>query len=279
MLSYRHAYHAGNFADVLKHAVLVHSLHHLTKKEKSLRIIDTHAGAGGYWLDSRQLLKNREIDQGMHRLWERDDLPPILEDYRQAVKTFNPEGTLTFYPGSPLLAQSLSRPQDRLFLHELHSTDHRLLTGMIDRDRRVRILDEDGMQGLLSLVPPPERRALVLIDPSYEIRKDYQDVVQKLIKAWQRFPTGTYALWYPVVSRQRIDDMERNLVRSGVKNIQLFELGVAPDSEEYGMTASGMIVINPPWTLWQAMATALPLLADWLSDGEGHFRQLQLVAE
>lgn len=279
MLSYRHAFHAGNFADVLKHSVLVHTLDYMAQKDKSLRIVDTHAGAGGYLLDSRQPIKNREIDNGLRQLWLRTDLPPLLERYREVIRGFNKQQALSFYPGSPLFAQTLSRPQDRLYFHELHSTDHRLLKEALGNDKRIKVLDEDGMKGLQALLPPPDRRALVLIDPSYEIKKDYQDVVQQLIKAWRRFPTGTFALWYPVVTRQRIDEMERALVRSGIKNIQLFESGIAPDSEEHGMTASGMIVINPPWTLWQAMETALPLLTEWLSNGEGHFRQVQLVAE
>lgn len=279
MLSYRHAFHAGNFADVLKHSVLVHTLDYMTQKEKSLRIIDTHAGAGGYTLTNQQPIKNREIENGMARLWQRNDLPPLLEHYRKVVQQFNSGAALRFYPGSPLLAQALSRPQDRLFLHELHSTDHRLLKEAIGRDQRVTVVDEDGFQGLQALLPPPDRRGLVLIDPSYEIKKDYQAVVQQLTKAWRRFSTGTYAVWYPVVSRQRIEEMERALVRSGIRNIQLFEFGIAPDNEEFGMTASGMIMVNPPWTLWKNMEQTLPLLSEWLSDGKGHYRQLQLVSE
>lgn len=280
MLSYRHAFHAGNFADVLKHSVLLHTLEYMLQKEKALRVIDTHAGAGGYTLTGSPPLKNREYGQGIGALWEQASLPPLLANYVQHIKTLNPDGLLRHYPGSPLLAQSLLRQQDQLFLHELHSTDCRLLKEAIGRDTRVKIIEEDGFQGMQALLPPPERRALVLMDPSYEIKSDYQHVARQLIEAHRRFATGTYALWYPVVTRTRIDELERTLKKSGIRNIQLFEMGIAADSIEHGMTASGMIVINPPWTLWKAMATALPALVQLLAPtDEGYFRQEQLVDE
>lgn len=280
MLSYRHAFHAGNFADVLKHSIFIHTLHYMALKDKALRVIDTHAGAGSYALTGQQPLKNREYDSGIGALWQKPDLPPLLVSYRDAIKSVNPDQQLRFYPGSPLLAQALTRPQDRLFLHELHSTDCRLLKEAIGRDARVKIIEEDGFQGLQALLPPPDRRALVLMDPSYEIKSDYQHVIRQLIEAQRRFATGTFVLWYPVVLRQRIDEIERALKKSGIKNIQLFELGIAADSMEHGMTASGVIVINPPWTLWAELTLALPYLAELFGkDGGGHFRQVQLVEE
>lgn len=279
MLSYRHAFHAGNFADVLKHAVLIHTIDYMTEKEKSIRIIDTHAGAGGYALTGQQPLKNREFDTGIGSLWQATDLPPFLARYREVIASFNTSGQLSSYPGSPLIAQKLSREQDRLFLHELHSTDHRLLNQAIGHDRRVKIAEEDGFTGMRALLPPPERRALVLIDPSYEIKSDYNLVVEQLKEAYKRFATGTYALWYPVVSRTRVEALERGLIKSGIKNIQLFESGIEPDNAEFGMNAAGMIVINPPWTLWQAMEQTLPYLTERLGKGQGQYRQVQLVAE
>jgi 23S rRNA (adenine2030-N6)-methyltransferase len=265
MLSYRHAFHAGNFADVLKHSVLIHTLAYLLQKDKPLRVIDTHAGAGSYALTGSPALKNREFDSGIGKLWQRSDLPPLVADYVAAVRTCNPGGRLNRYPGSPLLAQQLLRPGDKLFLHELHSTDCRLLKDASGADRRVKIIEEHGFAGLQALLPPLERRALVLIDPSYEIKSDYQHVVAQLKAAHRRFAAGTFALWYPVVLRQRIDELERALTKSGMRNIQLFELGLAPDDPEHGMTASGMILINPPWTLWKAMEETLPWLANTLA--------------
>lgn len=280
MLSYRHAFHAGNFADVLKHGILLHILGYMLQKDKPLRVIDTHAGAGSYKFGASQTIRNREYDNGIGKLWQKQDLPPLLEQYVAAVKHLNPEPLLINYPGSPLLMQHHLRTQDQLFLHELHSTDCRLLKAAIGKDRRVKIQDEDGLAGMQALLPPPDKRGLVLIDPSYEIKSDYQLVIKQLLQAHKRFPTGTYAVWYPVVLRQRIDEMERALLKSGIKNIQVFEFGIVPDNPEYGMSASGMIVINPPWTLWSEMEATLPYLVDNLAEpGAGHYRQLQLVAE
>lgn len=280
MLSYRHAFHAGNFADVLKHSILLHILGYMLQKDKPLRIIDTHAGAGSYKFGASQPIRNREYDNGIGKLWQKQDLPPLLEQYIAAVKHLNPAPLLINYPGSPVLMQQQLRARDQLFLHELHSTDCRLLKAAIGKDRRIKIADQDGLAAMQALLPPPDKRALVLIDPSYEIKSDYQLVIKQLLQAHKRFPIGTYAIWYPVVLRQRIDEMEKALVKSGIKNIQVFEFGIAPDNPEYGMSASGMIVINPPWTLWGEMEATLPYLVDNLAEpGAGHYRQLQLVAE
>lgn len=280
MLSYRHAFHAGNFADVLKHSLLLHTLTYMTQKEKPLRIIDTHSGAGAYKLGSSQPLKNREFDNGIGKLWEKADLPPLLAEYVNAIKTFNAGKQLEHYPGSPLLIQACMRNIDNLFLHELHSTDWRLLQEAIGKDKQVKISDNDGLAGMQALLPPPDRRALIFLDPSYELKNDYYEVIKQVIQAHRRFATGTYIIWYPVVLRQRIDDMEKALQKSGIKNIQLFECGIAPDSTEFGMNSSGLFVINPPWTLWGAMEQTLPYLADNLGEeGQGFYRMEQLVEE
>ncbi|AQT61501.1 23S rRNA (adenine(2030)-N(6))-methyltransferase RlmJ [Cellvibrio sp. PSBB023] len=280
MLSYRHGFHAGNFADILKHTVFIHMLEYMTQKEKPLRIIDTHAGAGVYKLNGPQAQKNREFDTGIGRLWTSDTPPAALARLRELVQTLNERGPLQIYPGSPLIAQTLMRPIDRLFLHELHPSDYQFLRDAMRSDKRIKVLDEDGFASLQALLPPLERRALVLIDPSYEIKSDYQHLVKQVIHAHKRFAVGTFAIWYPVVNRARIDEMELALKKSGIKNIQLMEFGIAPDSLEHGMTSSGMIVINPPWTLWGAMEEALPWLVDNLSDeGQGFYRLEQLVAE
>lgn len=280
MLSYRHGFHAGNFADILKHTVLVHMLEYMTQKEKPLRIIDTHAGAGVYKLNGPQAQKNREFDNGISRLWNSDEKPLALTRLLDLVRTINESGPLQIYPGSPLIAQTLMRPIDRLFLHELHPSDYQFLRDCMHNDKRVKVIDEDGFAGLQALLPPLERRALVLVDPSYEIKNDYHHMVKQVINAHKRFAVGTYAIWYPVVNRARIDEMELALKKSGIKNIQLMEFGIAPDSLEHGMTSSGMIVINPPWTLWGAMEETLPWLVDNLSDdGQGFYRLEQLVSE
>jgi len=279
MLSYRHAFHAGNFADVLKHCVFIHSLEYLILKDKPLRVIDTHAGAGAYKLGSSQSLKNREFDTGIGKLWGDEPKPALIQNYVEKVRAFCPGSQLTHYPGSPLLAQSIMRPIDRLYLHELHSADARILEENIGPDRRVKVTDDDGFAGLQALLPPLEKRSLVLIDPSYEIKSDYRHLVRQVIDAHKKFAVGSFAIWYPVVSRARIDEMESSFKKSGIKNIQLFELGIAPDGHEVGMTSSGMIVINPPWTLWEAMGECLPYLVDTLAPNTGFYRMEQLVPE
>lgn len=280
MLSYRHGFHAGNFADVLKHSVLVHMLEYMIQKDKPLRIIDTHAGAGVYKLNGPQAQKNREFDNGVSQLWSSEQTPAAIARLLAVVRTINDGKQLQLYPGSPLIAQTLMRPIDRLFLHELHPADFQFLRDCMRDDKRVRVAHEDGFAGLQALLPPPDRRALVLLDPSYEVKSDYQQLIKQLLQAHKRFATGTFAIWYPVVLRQRIDEMELALKKSGIKNIQLMEFGLQADNPEYGMTASGMIVVNPPWTLWGAMEETLPWLVENLTEnGGGFYRLEQLVAE
>jgi 23S rRNA (adenine2030-N6)-methyltransferase len=279
MLSYRHAYHVGNFADVLKHMVFIHTLKYMTQKDKPLRIIDTHAGAGSYKLSSNHSQKNREFDNGIGKLWGNAHTPTLINEYLELIAGFNQSHTLSQYPGSPLIAQALMRPIDRLYLHELHSVDARLLQEAIGNDKRVKVFEEDGFKGLQALLPPLEKRALILIDPSYEIKKDYIASIKQIIAAHKKFAASCIALWYPVISRARIGELEHLLKKSGISNIQLFELAIAADTNEHGMTASGMIVINPPWTLWAAMEECLPYLADLLGADSGAYRIEQLVAE
>jgi 23S rRNA (adenine2030-N6)-methyltransferase len=280
MLSYRHAFHAGNFADVLKHLVLVHIVEHLKKKDKPFCYIDTHAGAGRYPLHCEFALKNREFESGIARLWRRDDLPAGVRRYVDLVRQFNPGKELMHYPGSPAIAAALMRKDDKLFLYDLHSTEFKFLHALFAKDRRIRTFHADGLAESLGLLPPKERRGLVLIDPSYELSGDYRLAAETLKKMHKRFATGTYALWYPVVERQRIRRLERELQNSGIADIALFELGVAPDSKKHGMTASGMIVINPPWTLEAEMRQELPWLAEMLGgDGQGSYRIVSLTQD
>lgn len=280
MLSYRHGFHAGNFADVLKHTVLVHMLEYMIQKDKPLRIIDTHAGAGVYKLNGPQAQKNREFDNGIGQLWTSEQAPAAISRFVELVRKVNDGKQLQLYPGSPLIMQTLMRSMDRLYLHELHPADFQFLRDCMRDDKRIKVEHDDGFAGLQALLPPPDRRALVLLDPSYEVKNDYQHLIKQLVQAHKRFATGTYAIWYPVVLRQRIDEMELALKKSGIKNIQLMEFGLQADNPEHGMTSSGMIVINPPWTLWGAMEEALPWLVDTLSENNGGFYRLeQLVPE
>ncbi len=280
MLSYRHSFHAGNFADVLKHIILIKILEHLKKKDKPFCCIDTHAGPGEYALDDGYALKNREFENGIVKLWQRDDLPDDVANYVNIIKKFNNTDELIRYPGSPLIIKQFLRNKDRLFLYELHSTEIELLNISVTRDRRIKVFHADGLKNVLGLLPPNEHRGMILIDPSYEIKSDYNLVIETLIQMHKRFATGIYALWYPVVERSRNKQLEKAIKTSGIKNVQLFELGIKTDTHEHGMTASGMIVVNPPWTLVADMQQILPWLADVLGiDGAGLYRIETLVGE
>lgn len=280
MLSYRHSFHAGNFADVLKHTVATSIINYMLKKDKPLCYLDTHSGCGAYSLRSSEALKTNEFNNGIVPLWRRTDLPAPVAAYLKQVVEFNAQSKLEFYPGSPSIALQMLREMDRLFLFELHPNEFTNMRENFSGNRQIKMANSDGLQGLVANMPPKERRGFVLIDPSYEIKSEYQEVVDTLIQAYKRFATGTYALWYPVVNRHTIEQMERDLINSGIKNMQLFELGICADSFEKGMTSSGMIVINPPWTLHKEMQDSLPFLAETLGqNGQGFYRIETLVAE
>ncbi|OTA15429.1 ribosomal RNA large subunit methyltransferase J [Xenorhabdus vietnamensis] len=280
MLSYRHSFHAGNHADVLKHTVQSLIIESLKLKEKSFLYLDTHSGAGRYQLSGEHAERTGEYLEGIARIWQRDDIPEEFAAYIGAVKALNPHGSLRYYPGSPLIARHLLREHDELNLSELHSSDYPLLRTEFSRDIRARVLREDGFQQLKSKLPPRSRRGFVLIDPSYELKSDYQSVVQSIHEGYKRFATGTYALWYPVVLRQQIKRLVKQLEATGIRKILQIELGVRPDSDQRGMTASGMIVINPPWKLEQQMKAALPWLHQVLvPEGTGHATVEWIVPE
>jgi len=279
MLSYRHAYHAGNHADVLKHAVLIAVLKYFGQKDKPYTLVDTHAGAGFYQLDSAEAVKVREADGGIHRLRElakSSKLPAILSEYLQFINELNErKPDWTRYPGSPAIAASLTRPADRLRFFELHSTDFRLIAQRFEKDERIQIKREDGFAGLKSLLPPPSRRGLVLIDPSYEMKTDYQAVSEAINDALRRFPGGTYAVWYPVLSHtasHRLPEILRKAAKMHDANWLDAQLKIKrPPKANIGMYGSGMFLINPPYTLPALLEPAMPLLADalGLDDGKG----------
>ncbi|MGS0534446.1 23S rRNA (adenine(2030)-N(6))-methyltransferase RlmJ [Pseudoalteromonas sp. SaAl2] len=279
MLSYRHSFHAGNPADVLKHLVLAQVLSYQTIKDKPLDYIDTHSGAGFFELASADAQKTQEFQDGIAKLYQHTSVHESLNDYIALIKSFNEQGELAFYPGSPKIAEHYLRRQDKGWFFELHPRDLLLLEENMQGKRSIRVRGENGFAGLIGLLPPASRRACVLIDPPYEIKDDYEIVVKTLTKAYQRFATGTYMIWYPVVERERIDRMEEGLIASGMRNVQLFELATKADTDVHGMTASGMIVINPPWKLKQTMDAVLPELVGLLSDASGFYRSEQLVEE
>lgn len=266
MLSYRHVFHAGNHADVLKHTVLLAVLDYLNQKDKPYWLIDTHAGAGGYRLDSGRATTHAEYADGVGRLWNRADLPPLLARYVMALRADNDDGKLRRYPGSPLLALRAMRPSDRLRLFELHPADIKLLAQAVaaavpDAQKRVQIRQEDGFVGLKALLPPPSRRGLVLIDPSYEDKRDYAQVVAALKDGLQRFATGSFMVWYPLLQKNESITLAGKLKKLAPDWLNATLTVSAPGADGLGMHGSGVFLINPPWTLAAELQTTMPWLA------------------
>ena len=274
MLSYRHAFHAGNHADVLKHLVLAETLRHLAAKERPFWVIDTHAGAGLYALDEGHATQNREFDAGIARLWQRSDLPPAIGRYVDLVRAVNADGELRRYPGSPWFALALARAADRIWLFERHPTDCEALQhSVLGTDRRVRIECGDGFAGLRGLLPPAPRRGLVVIDPSYETRDDYRAVTAALEQGLARFATGIFLVWYPCLRNRDADELPAALRAAAGDRWLDARLLVRPRSgERPGLYGSGIFVTNPPYGLVETLNESLPRLAQWLgSDGSGRF--------
>ncbi len=280
MFSYRHAFHAGNHADVLKHTVLIAVLRHLTQKDTALTCIDTHAGAGLYRLDSEFAETSGEAAEGFRRLLEKqgqEALAPVLQDYLDLVASFNPKGSTRVYPGSPFIVQRLLREQDRLKLYELHPTDAKTLDANIaqlDAGRQVAVLREDGFGCVTKFLPPPSRRALLLCDPSYEIKNDYARVATLVSDALKRFATGTYAVWYPIIPRPEAHGLPRRLKTLATQagkpwlhatlTVKSSKMAPGEDAKRPGLPASGMFIINPPHTLKGLLQPALPQLVKLL---------------
>ncbi|WP_313560418.1 23S rRNA (adenine(2030)-N(6))-methyltransferase RlmJ [Diaphorobacter nitroreducens] len=295
MFSYRHAFHAGNHADVLKHTVLIATLQHLLQKDAALTVLDTHAGAGLYRLDGDYASTSAESADGILRLVPPATLPalaPALQDYVDMVRAFNQGDATRVYPGSPFITQRLLRAQDKLKLFELHPTDARSLAGNIaqlEAGRQVAVLQEDGFEGVKKFIPPPARRALVLCDPSYEIKSDYLRVQALLQDALKRFATGVYAVWYPIIPRAEAHDLPRRLKtlaqKAGkpwlhatltVKSSKLASPAAGEGARRPGLPASGMFVVNPPFTLQGVLREALPQMAQLLAQDRNASHTLEV---
>jgi len=283
MLSYRHAFHAGNHADVLKHFVQVQLHEYMNQKDTAYTYIDTHSGAGVYALDSSFASKNAEFDTGIGPLWTRTDLPPALADYVNLVKGMNPSGKMRYYPGSPWVADQMTRPEDRLRLFELHPSDSKILAdnfrkaeahkaeqGERSRGKRVIIERGDGFLSMKALLPPPSRRALVLIDPPYEMKDDYRKVKDALEEALGRFPSGIFAVWYPVLQRMESRQFADRLKRLPAKEWLNVTLTVStPGPDGFGLHSSGMFILNPPYTLEPMLREVMPYLVKVLGKDAG----------
>ena len=286
MFSYRHAFHAGNHADVLKHTVLLAVLRHMSQKETPFTVFDTHAGAGLYRLDGDFAKTSEEAAEGFLKLMAKEPtiaFAPALQDYVDMVGGFNQKGSHKVYPGSPFIIQQLLRDRDKLKLFEIHPTDSKTLEANIAQlevGRQVAILREDGFEGIKKFLPPPSRRALVFCDPSYEIKNDYGRVVDMVADALQRFATGTYVVWHPIIPRPEAHDLPKKLKTLANRvgkawlstSLTVKSSKLTQDNEgeviRPGLPASGMFVINPPHTLKAAMKLALPQMVERLSQDQ-----------
>jgi len=261
VLAYRHLFHAGNFADVFKHALLAQLLAALTQKNKPLCYLDTHAGTGRYDLKHPWAQKACEYANGIGKLWELPKIPDTLTAYLDAVRAENPGGQLRFYPGSPRIARRLIRAGVRMILTELNKRDCAELDSLFSDDRQVVVRCMDGYQALKAFLPPKERRGLVLLDSSFDRAGEFARITEALVAAIRRWPTRVYAIWYPLMEPAAMRRFERDLVATGIRRILQLELTVGPESWTATMRGCGMFIVNPPWKL---DATARPLLA-WLA--------------
>lgn len=271
-MNYRHAYHAGNFADVVKHVVLARIIEYLKRKEAAFRVIDTHAGIGLYDLASGEAEKTQEWRSGVGRLVGRN-LPPdveaLLQPYLEAVGLTRHDTELAEYPGSPLIARRLLRPQDRLFAIELHPEDAARLKDLFAGDVQVRVLELDGWLSLGAHLPPKEKRGLVLIDPPFEEPGEFDRMADGLARAHRRWPGGVYALWYPIKDRGAVVAFREHLARSGIPKILDISFDIRAPSPEPRLDGCGMVVVNPPYALEAEMKILLPALSKRLSEGPG----------
>ena len=277
MLSYRHAFHAGNFADVLKHSVLSLIVEYMTNKDKGYTYIDSHSGAGLYSLADQYAQKTGEYLQGIAKLLNKHDLPELLLPYMAIIRYVNNDDEINCYPGSPCIAKHFSRRQDNAHLFELHPTDIQHLREFCQPWPKSFVKQADGYQGLLGLLPPPSRRGVILIDPPYELKEDYTKAVLTVINAYKKFATGTYILWYPVVKRPLIDGMVENFKQSAIKDLLRVEFCQRADSDAYGMTGSGLFIVNPPWKLAAQLTEILPYLQAHIGQAGSQYVIEQLI--
>lgn len=278
MLAYRHYFHAGNFADVFKHALLARLLVALAKKDKPLCYLDTHAGIGRYDLTHRWAQKNREFEAGIARLWQRSDAPDLLAPYLEAVRAENPAGMLSVYPGSPAIAQRLLRANDRMVLCELNEKDKEALRKNFARERRAGVHLLDGFQAVKAFLPPRERRGLMLMDPSFDRKGEYARVVAALREAHGRFATGVSAFWYPLMEPAALRAFEREVRGTGVSQILQLELWVHPADWTASLRGCGLLVVNPPFGLEEEARVLLPWLRAVLATPDAGGQRVRMLA-
>lgn len=286
-MNYRHAFHAGNFADVIKHIVLVRILTHLHEKPTPFRVIDSHAGAGRYDLTGDEATRTVEWSTGIARMMQSsfaDATEKLIAPYLDIVRSFNPGGDLVAYPGSPLIARALMRPQDRMVCCELEPTARKQLISALRNDEQARVVDIDGWVGLPAYVPPKERRGLVLIDPPFEAKDEFARMASVFAQAYAKWATGIYVLWYPAKSRRATDDLSRSVAATVASSATpgkclRLEFSIAPQTPDGPLTSTGLLIVNPPWKLQDELRQILPQLERPLGVGGVARFRLEVVAK
>lgn len=278
-MNYRHIFHAGNPADVMKHAVLALIIDHLRAKPTPFCVLDVHAGIGRYDLTSEPAQKTLEFQDGIGRLFGRPAPHPALQPYLDAVAALNPDGTLRWYPGSPRLARAMLRDHDRLVVNELHPDDWQTLKAEFAGDRRVSVQRTDAYQALKANVPPKEKRGLVLIDPPFEQPDEFARMAEGLSAAHKRWPTGVYALWYPIKERPAVWRFQEAVENTGIRKVLMVELTWHDEDTHLRLNGSGLLIVNPPWKLDESLREMLPTLHDALPSTGGGTKVDWLVPE
>ncbi|MBU0799830.1 MAG: 23S rRNA (adenine(2030)-N(6))-methyltransferase RlmJ [Alphaproteobacteria bacterium] len=278
-MNYRHIYHAGNFADVIKHLMLMLVIEYMQQKDKPFFLLDTHAGIGLYDLQRVEAQKTAEAADGIARLWNAPDLPPELVRYVRWVRRCNKGDALRYYPGSPLIVQKMLRPIDTMVVNELHPEDVQTLRRSLDRTANLRIESRDGYECIRALLPPPQRRGMVLVDPPFEVRDEFTQMVKGLKDAHERWAGGTYMLWYPIKDPAHAAAFHADIAALNIRDIIAVDFYRRPAEDLTKLNGAGLVVVNPPWTLRASLETALPVLVRYLTAGAGSFAIQTIAAE
>ncbi|KTD73569.1 23S rRNA (adenine(2030)-N(6))-methyltransferase RlmJ [Legionella tucsonensis] len=267
MLSYQHGYHAGNFADIIKHIALTCLLDYLKLKDKPIFYLETHSGKGLYDLKNKQAEKTGEYKQGIQPIWlDRNSLPSVFQNYLQLIDQLNPTGALRYYPGSPVFAINMLRMQDRMYFCELHPREFEAINLLPRLNKKVHFSNTDGIVAMNALLPPPEKRGLIFIDPSFEVKEEYKEIPLSIRHAYSRFATGVFCLWYPLANKRLTDKLHRGMKEIRAKNALHIEFNLTGAPME-GMSGCGLWIINPPFTLAEEMKTVLNALKAYFNPG------------
>jgi 23S rRNA (adenine2030-N6)-methyltransferase len=272
-MNYRHLYHAGNFADVFKHILLISLIQSLQRKPKPFCYIETHAGRGCYDLTATEAQKNAEFREGASKIWKMRETPDVVTTYKTIIRQFNQKSGLHFYPGSPTLVKALLRANDRMWLCEWQEEEARQLQQLFIHERKIKVFQQNGYQALKAWLPPLERRGLVFMDPPFEQQTEFKDIINGLQEAYRRWQTGIYAIWYPIKSQAEVTRFHQSLRRTGFEKILIAELCIYPEDVAIRLNGCGLVIVNPPWQWDEQLQILLPWLWHQLTvKQQGYYR-------